>query len=78
MTANTLQLVARLSLWSALLVFVVFFLNVFLAGPMDIKPFLTDLQEMLVLFFAVVLFTTGTLALEAKANLLKTNQTRGD
>jgi len=31
-----------------------------------------------VLFFAVVLFTTGTLALEAKANLLKTNQTPGD
>jgi len=59
--------------WSALVVFLVFFLNVFLAGPLDMKPFLSDVQEMLVLFLAVVLFTSGTLALEARANILKAN-----
>lgn len=78
MNANTLQRVARLSLLGALLVFMVFFLNVFLAGPLGVKPFFNDLQEMLVLFFAVVLFTTGTLALEGRVNILKSNQTQGN
>jgi hypothetical protein len=78
MTANKLWQLGKGLLWAALLVFMVFFLNVFLAGPLGITPFFNDLQEMLVLFFAVVLFTSGTLALEARANLLKANPPPGD
>lgn len=78
MNADKLFRLGKVLLWASLLVFVVFFLNVFLAGPLGITPFLNDLQEMLMLFFAVVLFTSGTLALEARANLLKANQTQGD
>jgi len=73
MNASKLLLLGRALVWSALVVFLLFFLNVFLAGPLDIKPFLSDVQEMLVLFLAVVLFTSGTLALEARANILKAN-----
>ena len=73
MNASQLLLLGRCMVWSALVVFLVFFLNVFLAGPLDMKPFLSDVQEMLVLFLAVVLFTSGTLALEARANILKAN-----
>ena len=78
MNADKLFRLGKLLLWAALLVFVVFFLNVFLAGPLGVTPFLNDLQEMLMLFLAVVLFTSGTLALEARANLLKANQTQGN
>ena len=73
MNASKFLLLGRALVWSALVVFLLFFLNVFLAGPLDIKPFLSDVQEMLVLFLAVVLFTSGTLALEARANILKAN-----
>ncbi len=66
MSADQLKKMATLSLWSALAVFLVFFLNVLLAGPMGMTAFLTDIQEMLLLFLAVVLFTAGTLALEAR------------
>jgi len=73
MSASKLLLLGRSLVWLALVVFLLFFLNVFLAGPLDIRPFLSDVQEMLVLFLTVVLFTSGTLALEARANLLKAN-----
>lgn len=78
MNADKQLRLGKTLLWAALLVFAVFFLNVFLAGPLGITPFLSDLQEMLMLFFAVVLFTSGTLALEARANILKANQPPGD
>jgi len=73
MSASKLLLLGRVLVWSALVVFLLFFLNVFLAGPLGMKAFLGDVQEMLVLFLAVVLFTSGTLALEARANILKAN-----
>ena len=71
MSADQLQKLARASLWSALAVFLVFFLNVLLAGPMGQTAFLNDIQEMLMLFLAVVLFTAGTLALEAREKSMK-------
>lgn len=70
MSADQLQKIAKMTLWSALVVFLVFFLNVFVAGPMGIAPFLSDIQEMLLLFLTVVLFTAGTLALEAREKLI--------
>lgn len=73
MSADQLTKTAKRTLWSALAVFLVFFLNVFLAGPLGMAAFLSDVQEMLVLFLAVVLFTAGTLALEARAKLQKSN-----
>jgi hypothetical protein len=78
MNANKLLRLGKGLLWAALLVFSVFFLNVFVAGPLGMTPFLDDLQEMLLLFLAVVLFTSGTLALESRANILKANQPPGD
>ena len=49
----------------SLLVFGVFFANVVIGGPLRMKPWLSDVGEMLTLFAAVVLFVAGTLAREA-------------
>lgn len=55
------------ALWLSLLSFGVFFANVVMGGPLRMKPWLGDVAEMLMLFAAVVLFVTGTLAREAAA-----------
>ena len=51
----------------ALLVFLVFFANVVVGGPLRRPPFLSDIQEMVTLFVAVGFFVFGTLAKEAQA-----------
>jgi hypothetical protein len=69
MNESTLRSVARYSLTLSLLVFVIFFCSVLLTGPLGFKPFLTDLQEMTMLFVCVIFFVSGILAKEALANL---------
>lgn len=36
-----------------------------LGGPLGLKPWMSDVQEMLTLFLAVIFFVAGTLAREA-------------
>ena len=57
------------SLIVAFLFFVIFAVNVFLGGPMRQEPWLSDVQEMLLLSFFVVFFVIGFLCHEQKNKL---------
>lgn len=59
--------VGNLALGLSLLTFAVFFLNVLIGGPLGLKPWMSDVMEMLTLFLAVILFVAGTLAREKQA-----------
>lgn len=67
MTAPRLQAVGTFALGLSLLTFAVFFLNVLLGGPLKMKPWMSDVGEMLTLLVAVIFFVAGTLAREATA-----------
>lgn len=65
---------ASISLWLALVTFVVFFANV-ASGAAGAGAFMGDIPEMLTLFAAAILFVIGVLAREA--NEKKTIQKGG-
>lgn len=67
MSQSTLRNVARYSLSLSLLVFMVFFIGVLFTGPLGMKPWLTDLQEAVLLLVCVTFFVSGILAKEALA-----------
>lgn len=69
MTVTQLKKTATACLLISLALFVLFFANVFAAGPLGLKPWLDDLQEMLLLFASVTFFVFGTLAKEAIAKV---------
>lgn len=56
------------ALWLSLLTFGAFFLNVLVGGPLRMKPWISDVGEMLTLGLAVILFVAGTIAREYEAN----------
>lgn len=77
MSAARLRTVGNIALGLSLLIFAVYFLNVFIGGPLGKKPWLGDLGEMLTLFLAVIFFVAGTLAREEEGNLINgDNQAR--
>ena len=65
MNESSLKQVARYSLFISLVVFVAFFVVVLLTGTFGMRYFLTDLQEMTLLFISVIFFVAGILAKEA-------------
>jgi hypothetical protein len=67
MAQNRMQAVGNAALGLSLLTFALFFLNVLVGGPLHLKPWLSDVGEMLTLFVAVTFFVAGTLAREAQA-----------
>jgi len=67
MDSDRLRTIGSVALGLSLLVFVVYFLNVLIGGPLAMKPWLSDLWEMLTLFLAVVLFVAGTICRESQA-----------
>jgi len=67
MALPSTRTVASVALSLALLTFAIYFLNVLIGGPLRMKPWLSDVGEMLTLFLAVILFVTGALAREAHA-----------
>jgi hypothetical protein len=74
MAASRVRTAGSVALWLSLLVFGLYFLNVLLGGPLHGKPWMTDVQEMLTLYVAVVFFVIGTLCREAEANRAKAGQ----
>lgn len=67
MSSPGIRKFGSVALGLSLLTFAVFFLNVLVGGPLRMKPWLSDVGEMLTLFCAVILFVAGTLAREATA-----------
>lgn len=74
MAASRVRTVGSVALWISLLVFGLYFLNVLLGGPLHGKPWMTDVQEMITLYVAVIFFVVGTLCREAEANRAKGGQ----
>lgn len=66
MTTPRIQVIGSLALGLSLLTFAIYFINVLIGGPLRLKPWLSDVGEMLTLFLAVVLFVVGTIAREAQ------------
>jgi hypothetical protein len=62
--ANSTHAIGSVALWLSLLTFGVFFLNVLIGGPLGMKPWMSDVGEMLTLVLAVILFVAGTVARE--------------
>lgn len=60
----------NLALGLSLLTFAIYFLNVVVGGPLGMKPWMSDVSEMLTLFVAVILFVAGVLAREEEAEEL--------
>lgn len=69
--------VGSFALRLSLLTFAVYFLNVLLGGPLHGRPWMSDVQEMLTLYAAVVFFVIGTLCREADAKRAKAEQGNG-
>jgi len=67
MARPSVRSVGSLALWLSLLIFAVYFLNVLIGGPLGRKPWMSDVEEMLTLFAAVVFFVVGALCREAEA-----------
>lgn len=74
MAHPSVRTVGSFALWLSLLIFAIYFLNVLLGGPLHGHPWMTDVQEMLTLYAAVVFFVVGTLCREAEANRAKAGQ----
>lgn len=74
MAHPSVRSVGSFALWLSLLTFAIYFLNVLLGGPLHGKPWMSDVQEMLTLFIAVILFVVGTLCREAEGNRGKAGQ----
>jgi len=74
MAYPSVRTVGSFALWLSLLTFAVYFLNVLLGGPLHGRPWMTDVQEMLTLYVAVILFVVGTLCREAEANRARAGQ----
>ena len=68
MSHPKVKFVGNFSLWLSLLIFAVYFLNVLIGGPLHGQAWMSDVQEMLALYAAVVFFVIGTLCREAEAN----------
>ena len=68
MTQSRIQSVGNMALWLSLLIFAIYFLNVLIGGPLNRKPWMNDVQEMLTLFVAVIFFVAGTLCREAQSD----------
>jgi hypothetical protein len=56
--------IGSVALWLSLLTFGVYFLGVLIGGPLGMKPWMSDVGQMLTLAFAVILFVAGTVARE--------------
>jgi formate hydrogenlyase subunit 4 len=67
MAMSSARSVGNIAFALSLLTFALFFLNVLLGGPLGLKPWMSDVTEMLTLFVAVIFFVAGTLAREAQA-----------
>ena len=65
MARSKIQSIGNFSLGLSLLIFVIYFLNVLIGGPLGKKPWMSDVWEMLTLFVAVFFFVGGTLCREA-------------
>lgn len=65
MAPSSARSVGNVALGLSLSTFALFFLNVLLGGPLRMKPWMSDVTEMLTLFVAVIFFVAGTLAREA-------------
>ena len=65
MALSSARSVGNVALGLSLSTFAIFFLNVLLGGPLRMKPWMSDVVEMLTLFVAVIFFVAGTLAREA-------------
>ena len=77
MAYPSVRTVGSVALWLSLLIFALYFLNVLLGGPLHGRPWMTDVQEMLTLYVAVVFFVVGTLCREAEVNRAKAGQGNG-
>lgn len=77
MAYPSVRTVGSFALWVSLLIFAIYFLNVLLGGPLNGHPWMTDVQEMLTLYAAVIFFVIGTLCREAEANRAKGGQGAG-
>lgn len=69
MSESSLKQVARYSLFISLTIFVAFFVGVLLTGTFGVRHFLTDLQEMTLLYISVIFFVAGILAKEALSKM---------
>jgi len=78
MSTARLRTVGNIALGLSLLAFAIYFMNVFIGGPMGKKPWMGDLGEMLTLFIAVIFFAAGTLAREEERNPLNGNNNERD
>jgi len=67
MAQPSVRSIGSLALGLSLLIFAVYFLNVLIGGPLGSKPWMSDVEEMLTLFAAVVFFVAGALCREAEA-----------
>lgn len=67
MASPRIHFAGSLALGLSLLIFGIYFLNVLIGGPLGKKPWMSDVQEMLTLFVAVIFFVAGTLFREAEA-----------
>ena len=76
MAYPSVRTVGSFALWLSLLTFAVYFLNVLLGGPLHRRPWMSDVQEMLTLYAAVIFFVVGTLCREAEANRANSSSTR--
>jgi hypothetical protein len=62
--ASSTHAIGSVALWLSLLTFGVYFLSVLIGGPLGMKPWMSDVGEMLTLALAVILFVAGTVARE--------------
>lgn len=69
--ATSIHAIGSAALWLSLLTFGVFFLNVLIGGPLRMKPWMSDVGEMLTLGLAVILFVAGTIAREHEVSQKK-------
>jgi len=74
MTEIRVRAVGSAALWLSLLVFVIYFLNVLVGGPLGKKPWMSDLWEMLTLLLAIILFVSGTLVREFESKQKKSEK----
>jgi len=74
MTTRKTHVIGSLALGLSLLIFMIYFINVLIGGPLGQKPWMSDVGEMLTLFLAVVFFVVGTIAREAQDLAEKSEQ----
>jgi hypothetical protein len=78
MTRASVHGAGSLSLGLSAVIFGIYFLNVLVGGPLDRKPWMSDVWEMLTLFVAVSFFVVGTICRESEAQDGGRGQARGE